>query len=82
MELAQVAVVIGRSLGHFDLTSADEGSLTIAAALMDQLQADLQFTVVGAITDDYDVYCWGSTIHMAREHDNRYFSLTLWGSHD
>jgi hypothetical protein len=81
-ELAQLALVIGRSLGGFDLTSADGHSLTIAGELMDQLQADLEFDVVGAIADDYDVYCWGCTIHMARTSNNRYFSLMLWGSHD
>lgn len=81
-ELAQVALVIGRSLGGFALTSADTNSLTIAQDLMKMLQINLEFDSVAVISEDYDVYCWGATIHMLRQKDNRYFSLELWGSHD
>jgi hypothetical protein len=79
---AQLGLVICKALGNFSCAKADVDSLAIADDLMQRLRRDLEFTSVGAVVDDDDDYCWGSTIHMARETDNRYFSLCLWGSID
>jgi hypothetical protein len=79
---AQLALVISKALGNPGCIEADDESLAIADDLMQRLGGDLEFTRVGTVIDDYDDYCWGSTIHMARETDNRYFSLCLWGSID
>ena len=79
---ARLAIVICKALGNPGCAEADDESLAIADALMQRLREDLEFTSVGTVADDSDDYCWGSTIHMARESDNRYFSLGLWGSID
>ena len=79
---AQLALVICKALGNPGCAEADAESLAIADDFMQRLRGDLEFTNIGAVVDDYDDYCWGSTIHMARETDNRYFSLCLWGSID
>ena len=79
---AMLAVVLSKSLGHLGCTEADGESLALADDLMQRLREDLAFTSVGTVPDDGDDYCWGATVHMARESDNRYFSLTLWGSID
>lgn len=81
-ERKQLAVVVGKSLGSPSLTESDEESFSIADDLVQCLESDLKFTSIGVIVDDYDDYCWGATIHMKRETDNRYFSLYLWGSID
>lgn len=78
----QLATLICKALGNPGCTEADDESLAIADDLMKRLRGDLEFTGVGTDADDYDDYCWGATIHMARATDNRYFSLYLWGSID
>jgi hypothetical protein len=79
---AQLAIVICKAVGNTGCAEADDESLAIADDLIQRLGEDLQFTSVGTVADDYDDYCWGATIHMARATDNRYFSLCLWGSID
>lgn len=79
---AMLAVVLGKALGHPACTEADGESLTLADDLVERLRGDLAFTSVGAVADEDDDYSWGTTIHMARESDNRHFSLNLWGSID
>ena len=79
---AQLAIVICKALGNPGCAEANDVSLEIADDLMQRLRGDLEFTRVGTVADDYDDCCWGATVHMARELDNRYFSLGLWGSID
>ena len=81
-ERERLAMVICKTIGNFGCVKADGEALTIADDLMQNLRDDLEFTSVGNIADDNDDYCWGATVHMARESDNRYFSLSLWGSID
>ena len=78
----QLAIVICKSLGDPGCTKADIKSLAIADDLLQRIVEDLECTSVGILPDGDDDYCWGATIHMARETDNRYFSLRLWGSID
>ena len=78
----QLAIVICKTLGNFSCTSPDAESLMLADSLMECLRTDLGFSMAGLAVDDDDDFSWGSTVHMAREKDNRYFSLTLWGSID
>jgi hypothetical protein len=66
----------------FKFRVKDVETFAISDDLMQRLGGDLAFTSVAAVLDDYDDDSWGSTIHMARETDNRYFSLSLWGSID
>lgn len=78
-----LAVVLGKALGHLGCIEPDGEALTLADDLMQRLRDDLTFTSVGSVADDGDDSCWGgATVHMARETDNRYFSLYLWGSID
>lgn len=79
---AQLAIVICKALGNPGCANPDDEALTIVDDLMQRIGGDLEFTSVGAVADASDDYCWGSTIHMARDADNRYFSLCLWGSID
>jgi hypothetical protein len=77
-----LAIVICKALGNPGCAEADDEALAIADDLLQHLREDLEFTSVGTVADDNDDYCWGATVHMARESDNRYFSLALWGSID
>ncbi|MFO0965155.1 MAG: hypothetical protein U0793_06160 [Gemmataceae bacterium] len=79
---AQLARVICKSVANVSCVEASVESLAIADDLIQRLRDDLEFTSVGALVDGDDDYCWGATIHMARDADNRYFSLSLWGSID
>ncbi len=82
LERTRLAIVIRETLGEYACSEANADSMVFSNDLLQQLQSDLEFTDIVLVLDDHDGYCWGATIHMKRETDNRYFSLYLWGSID
>ena len=80
-EFARLVMVLNRALGNLagDLAEAEVRALT--ETLWQNLQRDLAFTSSG-LNDEHNDYSWEATIHLARDMDNRYFSLNLWASVD